>query len=529
MATLIPRMLEEAVLARSESPAIIMPTCWPRPTMWTFARLLESSDRLAGSLMAMGVSPGMRVAVMAPPSPRLFATLFALFRLGAVAVMVDPGMGLKGLRRCLNEADCHAFIGSPKAMLARAVFGLCAGVRIVAHIGNGWLPGWRRLVEARSAGTPVHPVAPNDMAAILYTSGSTGPAKGAVYSAGMLAAQVVALKEMLDIQPGETDLSTFPLFGLYAPVLRMTAVIPRMDFTRPASVDPRMLLSMGARYRVDNLFASPAVLRRLADRAADHGGLDRLKRVVSAGAPVPWTLVRRVRPLLQPSARLFTPYGMTEALPIACPSDSEILGDALARTRRGGGIYLGKPVSGVRVTILPPSDEPMSSLPEVQPPGTHGEIAVVGPQVTHSYWHRPEADARHKIVVNGEVTHRTGDLGYLDSSGALWYLGRQSQVVWVCGRSYPADACESVFLDLPGLARAALVQAGPDRAALVVEPLPEGMAADLKDRIRCRAAEVGLDVPISTVLIHDGPFPVDRRHNSKIDRDALCRWAAFQA
>ena len=527
MATLIPRMLEEAVLARSGSAAIVAPSRWSRPTTWSYDRLLEASDRLSGSLLAMGVGAGARVAVMAPPSPRLFATLFALFRLGAVAVMVDPGMGLKGLKRCLEEADCQVFIGSPKAIIARALLGLCPGARIVAHIGNGWLPGCRALVEARSGGTPVYAVAAADMAAILYTSGSTGPAKGAVYSAGTLAAQVVALREMLDIQPGEVDLSTFPLFGLYAPVLRMTAVIPIMDFTRPASVDATMLLSMAGQYQVDNLFASPAVLGRLAKRAEEHGGLDRLKRVVSAGAPVPWPLVRRVRALLRPGASLHTPYGMTEALPIACPSDNGILGDALERTRCGGGIYLGKPVPGIRVTILPASDEPMETVPDSLPTGTHGEIAIAGPQVTQSYWHRPEADSRHKITVDGGVIHRTGDLGYLDSSGALWYLGRQAQAVRVGGKSYPADACEAVFLDLPGVSRVAFVQAGPDCAALVLEPLPGAISTDLKAQIQRRAAEVDLDVPIFMVLIH-GPFPVDRRHNSKIDRESLGRWAASQ-
>ncbi|MFZ4647021.1 MAG: fatty acid CoA ligase family protein [Gemmataceae bacterium] len=527
MATLIPRMLEEAVQARSGFAAIVAPSRWSRSETWSYERLLDASDRLSASLVSMGVGAGMRVAVMAPPSPRLFATLFALFRLGAVAVMVDPGMGLKGLKRCLREADCQGFIGSPKAMIARAILGLCPGARIVAHIGNGWLPGYRALVEARSGGTPVYPAAPVDMAAILYTSGSTGPAKGAVYSAGTLAAQVVALRDMLDIQPGEVDLSTFPLFGLYAPVLRMTAVIPIMDFTRPASVDAGMLLDMAARYRVDNLFASPAVLTRLAKRAEEHGGLDRLKRIVSAGAPVPWPLVRRVRALLRPGASLYTPYGMTEALPIACPSDSGILGDALERTRCGGGIYLGKPVPGIRVTILPASDEPLGTVPDSLPSGAHGEIAVTGPQVTRSYWRRPEADSRHKMTVDGEVIHRTGDLGYLDSSGDLWYLGRQAQAVRVGGKSYPADACEAVFLDLPGVSRVALVQAGPDCAALVVEPHTGVSSANLKAEIRRRAAEVDLDVPIFTVLIH-GPFPVDRRHNSKIDRETLGHWAASQ-
>ena len=522
MAPLIPQLLEAAVRARSSSPAIVSPSRHGPGTAWSYERLAEASDRLAASLLNMGIGPGMRVAMMAPPSPRLFATLFALFRIGAVAVMVDPGMGLKGLRQCLDEADCQAFIGSPKAIVARWILGLCAGARIVAHLGEGWLPGCRRLHEATSGGTAIHAGGAGDMAAILYTSGSTGPAKGAVYSAGNLAAQVAALGSMLDIQPGETDLSTFPLFGLYAPVLGMTAVIPLMDFTRPATADADMLLDLVARHRVDNLFASPAVLTRLVRRAETRGGLDRLKRLVSAGAPVPWTLVRRARPHLNAAARLHTPYGMTEALPVACPSDREILGPELEITRGGGGICLGKPAPGTRVLILPATEEPMAHLPDPLPPGAHGEIAVAGPQVTRSYWNRPAANARHKVTTaQGELIHRTGDMGYLDARGTLWYLGRQAQMVRVQGRNIPADATEAMFLDIPGVARAALVQAGTDRAALVIEPMPDA-PADLTAQARLRADRAGL--PIERALINTR-FPVDRRHNSKIDREALGNWA----
>lgn len=522
MAPLIPQLLENAARERASAPAIVAPSSRGPGVSWSFERLAESSDRLAAALTAMGITPGMRVALMAPPSPRLFATIFALFRLGAVAVMVDPGMGPGSLRRCLDEADCHAFLGSPKAIMARWVLGLCRGARVSAHLGEGWLPGIRKLTEAPGGRTPVHPAAAEDMAAILYTSGSTGPAKGAVYSAGNLAAQVAALGSMLDIRPGETDMSTFPLFGLYAPVLRMTAVIPVMDFTRPATADPAMLLDLAARHGVDNLFASPAVLARLAGRAQSHGGLGRLKRLVSAGAPVPWTLVNRVRPLLNSSASLHTPYGMTEALPVACPSDQDILGPGLEVTRRGGGIPLGRLAPGIRVMILPPTEESMASLPRTLPPGAHGEIAVAGPQVTLSYWSRPEANARHKVSTPDGVVHRTGDMGHLDGDGRLWYLGRQAQVVRVKGQCHCADATEAMFLDIPGVARAALVQPGPDRAALILEPMP-GAQDTMVTLARKRVESSGL--PVSQILVHPR-FPVDRRHNSKVERLALGAWAS---
>lgn len=507
---------------RPRAVAIMAPSRRKAGQSWTFERLAEASDRLAVAMLAMGIGPGCRVAMMAPPSPTLFAALFGLFRIGAVAVMVDPGMGLAGLRKCLGEADCHAFIGSPKAIIARWALGLCPRARFVASLGAGWVPGCRALREAAAGGSPSHPAGPGDTAAILYTSGSTGPAKGAVYSAGNLAAQVSALGSMLDIVPGETDLSTFPLFGLYAPVLRMTAVIPPMDFTRPASVDAGMLLDLAARHRVDNLFASPAVLARLAAGAESRGGLSGLKRLVSAGAPVPWTLVRRVRPLLRPDARLHTPYGMTEALPVACASDREILGEALEVTRAGRGICLGRPAPGTRVMILPEGGATGMDSQQALAHGGRGEIAVAGPQVTRAYWNRPKADERHKIILNGEVVHRTGDLGWLDEGGMLWYLGRQAQVVSVAGRAIPADATEAMFLDLPGVARAALVACGKGRAALVLEPAP-GAPDTMAAKALERATKAGL--PISCVMVHPR-FPVDRRHNSKIERETLAAWAA---
>lgn len=509
----------------------------------TYRQLHEASDVLAHGLAVLGVNRGTRTVLMVTPGLDFFRLTFALFKAGATLVLIDPGMGVRNLGRCLAEAEPEAFIGIPKAHAARVVLGWAKRtLRTFVTVGRrlGW--GGVTLAEVerrgREAGGPFAMVEPpaDETAAILFTSGSTGPAKGAVYTHGNFTAQVELLKRTYDIRPGEIDLCTFPLFALFAPALGMTAVVPDMDATRPALADPRRLFESIEDFGVTNLFGSPALLNRLGRFGVEHGvKLPSLRRVISAGAPVPAAVIERVARLLGPGVQVFTPYGATEALPVANVGSDTILGETRAATEQGAGVCVGRPVEGVTVRVIPISDGPVPTWDEGNclPPGEVGEIVVSGPQVTRSYFHRPEADALAKIADPAAPTgirHRMGDLGYFDDQGRLWFCGRKAHRVVTPGGTLYTIPCEAVFNAHLRVFRTALVgvsRGGVTEPVLCVELEP---AAGIdRQKLTRELLELGSAHPhtrgIRTVLYHP-KFPVDVRHNSKIFREKLAVWAA---
>ena len=504
----------------------------------TFRELDQESDRLAAGLERVGVGRGVRTVLMVPPSLDMYALAFALFKAGAVVVGVDPGMGVKSLSVCLREAAPEAFIGVPEAHLARTVFRWARDtIRCCVTVGPRL--GWRgcTLKQVRALGgrrpfTAVEP-RPDETAAILFTSGSTGVAKGVVYTHDILNAQVESLRRTYGIRPGEVDLPTFPLFGLFGPALGITAVLPQMDPTKPAHVDPRKIIDAIHEFGVTNLFGSPSLIQRVGRYGMMHGvKLPSLRRVVSAGAPVPASAVERFRSLLADGVQLFTPYGATEALPVCSIGSDEILGETRARTAEGHGVCVGRPVDGMRVRVVRISDDPIPAWGDglEVPPGEVGEIVVQGPVVTRSYFNRPGSTEAAKIAdPGGGFWHRMGDLGYVDEKGRVWFCGRKSQRVVTPERTYYTISCEGVFNAHKAVHRTALVgvaRNGATEPVLCVEP--EKDVAIPRETLREELLALGAarphTRPIQTILFHRN-FPVDIRHNAKIFREKLAVWA----
>lgn len=507
----------------------------------SYAQLDTRSDAIAAGLAQHGIARGSRVVVMVRPTPEFFLLMYALFKTGAVPVLVDPGIDKRALKQCLQEAQPEAFIGIPLAMLAKALLGWAKGVRLRVTTGRTALLADTTLAQIEAAGAGAGPQLEatdgEDVAAILFTSGSTGVPKGVVYRHRHFVAQIQMLGEAFGIASGGIDFPTFPPFALFDPALGLTSIIPDMDPTRPAKANPHKLHAAIKRFGVTQLFGSPALMRVLAQ----HGEqLPTLQRVTSAGAPVPPETVQTMLALLPAGAQFWTPYGATECLPVAAIEGRELL-TLRAHTEAGAGTCVGRPVAGNTVRIIRIDD---AALPDwrdsdVLAAGVVGEITVAGPSATDAYFNRDAQTALAKIresLPDGtqRIVHRMGDLGYFDTGGRLWFCGRKSQrVVIDATTTLCTEQVEPVFNAHPAVARTALVGVGEKGAQQSV------LCFELKPEARAKANEVALALQdiaqalvhtaaIKTFLHYPKPFPVDIRHNAKIGREKLAVWAAAQ-
>lgn len=502
----------------------------------TFAQLDAESDALARGFTRLGVRRGMRVVVMAPPSPDFFAAVSALLKLGAVLVLVDPGLGRRSVLRCLESIAAEAFVGVSAAHLARVFFPRpFRTVRILATIGPK-IPGSGPTLQGLHDPGPfvIAPTAPDDPAAILFTSGVTGLPKGAVFTHGNLQAQVEVLRRTYGIAPGEVDLSTFAPFALFAPALGVTSVIPDMDTGAPARADPVKLAHAIFTQGCTTMFGSPALLDKLSRWAQKTDvRFNTLERVICAGAPVRFDILDRMAGRLRLGAQVFTPYGATEALPVTNVGSDEVLAETAARTLQGHGICVGRPVDGVDVRVVPPTDGPIDRWSDelVLPAGAIGEIVVRGPVVSRSYWGSEETNRLAKIRAGGDVLHRMGDVGYFDDRGRLWICGRKDERVRTASGDLFPLAVEPIFDQHPAVRRTALVgvkPAGSHIPVLVVEKEPE--ARIRPDVLAAELLALGerhdASRDVRHVLVYPGTFPVDARHEAKIQRAVLASWAA---
>ncbi|MFZ5570680.1 MAG: fatty acid CoA ligase family protein [Thermodesulfobacteriota bacterium] len=506
---------------------------------FTFQQLDEESDRIAAGLIAAGIARGTRTILMVKQSLEFFALAFALFKAGIVPVVVDPGMGLKRMLNCLQEGKPEAFIGIPLAHIVRTVYPrYFQNVRHFITVGRRLFWGGRTLQQIRRLSSTSHPVADtgrDETAAILFTSGSTGPAKGVVYTHGMFDAQIRQIKEQFDISPDEIDLPTFPLFAIFDPSLGMTAVIPDMDPTKPAMVNPQKIIEAITNHGVTNMFASPALLNRVGRYCHQHQiKLPSLKRVVSAGAPVPPANIERFAALLMPDAEIHTPYGATEAVPILSIGSREILSETKKLTEKGFGNCVGRPIRDTEIRLIRISDEPIAVWSDelAVPQGETGEIIVRGPVVSSQYFERPDQNALHKIKDGQDIWHRMGDLGWMDKSGRLWFCGRKSHRVTTPKGTLYTIPCEAVFNNHPAVFRSALVGIGKAPRQIPVicietEPGCKTPRNIIEQELLDMAGQFVITQQIETVLFHKS-FPVDIRHNSKIFREQLAGWAAEQ-
>ncbi|WP_309505163.1 AMP-binding protein [Streptomyces sp. KM273126] len=490
----------------------------------SFAQLHEGCRRTAEAFHDAGLRRGHKAVTMTRDPYELLTLVYGLFAVGAVPVLVDPGLPRPQLRACLDEVAPEAFVGEPLAHLARRALGWARGhVRLPLVTGRA-VPGLGRGLPVTVPDTDgpaweLEEPPPGDLAMIAFTSGSTGVPKGAEYHYSTLTGQLDALGPVLAPRPGDVLLAGFLPFVLLGPALGLTTLAPAVSHRAPASTPPERLLSPLLEHHASVVAASPAVLGLLAQHCVRRRlTLPSVDRVVSFGAPLRAGLADALHTVLRPDAEVLSVYGATECLPVSAISAPELRCAAGAGGRPvRAGTCLGHPLPAVQVRIL---DEDHSGV---------GEIAVAGPNVSPAYHARPEATAAAKVQDPEVLLHRTGDLGRLDEDGRLWFHGRKSQQVTGAGFALPTEGVETTTDSTPGVRRTALVGVGApghQQAVLCVELERDG--GDPQDVLR----ELHLTLRrhpdghhVGVVLVHPG-FPTDIRHNSKINRERLAAWAA---
>lgn len=517
----------------------------------TFTELSHSVESLAAGMHGGGILPGQRVALMIAPGIDLSVALYACWRLGAVAVLVDSGLGPRGMTAALKSSHPQHLFGIDKALVAAQVLRwpgqrFCVDpmstARKTALKVSSSLSELQQLGEAilASGSTEALPKpADTDDAVVVFTSGSTGPSKGVRYRHHQLQAQRDALAQLYNITSNDRLVAAFAPFALFGPALGISSAVPDMDVAAPGTLTAKSLANAAARVQASLVFASPAALQNVLKTAenlsaADHDAFSGVRLVMSAGAPIHVDLLSKVANLF-PNAEVHTPYGMTEVLPVADISldELELLSQASPPSTESG-VCVGFPAEGVQVRVcsLDERGKPGSEL--LADSGVLGEIVVQARHALHSYdrlWH-----TQYKAS-QPDGWHRSGDVGHLDDAGRLWIEGRLSDVITTAAGLLTPVSPEQAIEQLPQIQRAAVVGVGPigTQHSVAVVEMSDAIAGTARRGLHpkrpCQAPAAlsrqvadACGLGLAAVLVLDA-IPVDRRHNSKIDRTRLTHWA----
>jgi olefin beta-lactone synthetase len=496
----------------------------------TFLELNQRINQICHVLSRNGVKSGDKVLMFVKPDLNFAALTFALFRMGAVPVFIDPGMGLNNILKCAEEVKPRVMLALPvvhlicifKSQYFKHVeiflttkFNLLGVTNILSNLSE--LPSDFSAVEPEE----------NSLAAILFTSGGTGIPKGVEYTHKIFYHQTMMLKEMFKLSSDEIDVPGFPLFALFTLAIGMESSIPDMDPSKPAKAKPEKLLKTILARKATFIAGSPAIWENLANYCLKYNiTLPSVKYVVMFGAPVRIELHEKFQKIL-PNGTTYTPYGATECLPVSCIAGSEILSVHKEKSLDGAGICVGRAFLGVEIFILKRSNDVIHSIDSsiLCNPYEVGEIVVASATVTPRYFEKHEQTKLAKIYHNGKTYHRMGDVGYLDHENNLWFCGRKNHVVDARDKTYYPDCVEIFFNQHPMIEKSALITYQKNNQsfpAIVIERkkgrshAPQDMHEHLKQIASLHEKTQGIEH-----FFFASEFPVDVRHNIKIQREKL--------
>jgi olefin beta-lactone synthetase len=512
----IGEMLREQARRRPDTVALIDES---RGRTLTFVQLEDAVAQAAAWWGEQGLRRGQAALVFVPMSADLYVALLALFRIGAVALFLDPSAGAEHIERCCDRWPPNAFLAIPKAHLLRLKSRALRRIPLKVSLG-AWIPGARRWPSrGQGARWEDSSARPEDPALVTFTSGSTGVPKAAVRTQAFLIAQFHALAPNIALESGDVDYATLPIFALANLAAGVTTVIPSVDLRRPGAVDASRVFAQLKRSQVNRITASPAFFEQLIERSRGTGEtLPMLRKIYSGGAPVFPRLLSALG-ALAPHAKVVAVYGSTEAEPIADCDVADLTEADVTAMRRGRGLIAGTPVPQVHIAVI--ADEWGKPRPDVSteefkslalPVNEIGEIVVSGDHVLKGYL-GGVGNEETKFRVGAEIWHRTGDAGCLDERGRLWLHGRcAARIDDAQGRLYPFGV-ECVAMTFPEVKRAAVLAHRGSRI-LIVEVGVAGLEQKLLEATRWAG--------IARVAV-SRRIPVDPRHNAKIDYPKLHR------
>lgn len=518
--------------------AVIAPdkTFWRRSKYQSlsFKELETRSNDMAKGLLKKGVIKGDKVLVFVKPGLDFPAITFSLFKIGAVPVFIDPGMGRVNLLKAISSTRPKVLLAVPIVFLIKLFFRK-AFSSITISIST---LGFNRLAKqgAQSSIIIEDNIKEIELAAILFTSGGTGIPKGVEYTHKIFSSQTKVLQELFSLTPEDRDMPGFPLFALFTIAMGMTSCIPDMNPSKPGNSDPKKLYQNIIDQSPTFVAGSPAIWEKLADYCILHRlQLPSIKYLVMFGAPISLSLHERFESILT-SGTTYTPYGATESLPVSCISGHEILNNFSESYKTGKGVCIGKavPMMDIRVIKLGKENQEINHIDETEQceQDEMGEIIVSAQTVTRKYFNMPDKTKLSKIKdKNDKFWHRIGDTGYFDKDMNLWFTGRCSYTVITKNSVLSSIQCEAIFNQHPSIKRSALIKKTVASQQEYFEPqivlelldgsIPTG---DLKKEITQELNNLGQRFA-HTQTINKFYFiksmPVDIRHNIKIDRNAL--------
>lgn len=496
---------------------------------YTFSELDKRINKFCNKLKELGVSPGNRVLFFVKPNLDFAVITFALFRMGAVPVFIDPGMKRKTLFKTIKDVSPDVLIGIPKIHYLRRFFSEpFESVKLYITTGMFSGPSAKSLYWGLKKQSPEFCVfipGPSDLCAILYTSGGTGDPKGVEYTHDIFINQTKMLKEEFNLTDKDCDIPGFPLFSFFTLAMGMTSCIPDLDFSGPSMCEPKKLYRNIVDSKASFIAGSPAIWEKLADYCLLHNlVLSNVKYVVMFGAPVSMSIHKKFEKIL-PIGTTYTPYGATECLPISNISGNYILKNLQKSSSVGRGTCVGRPLKNVEVRIIRETKEVIRNIGDCEFLKTNevGEIIVKSLNTTKSYFNDPESTEGAKIMDKKGLWHRMGDVGHFDEKGQLWFAGRKKHVVCIGEKRFYPLPIELVYNQHSKIKRSALVKdVKNNRLAIIIERYDQKESIETMFLMDLKNLS---QTHVHTKEVHHFyakyPFPVDIRHNIKIDRTKL--------
>ena len=447
-----------------------------RRTTATFGELRELANRLGTALGALGVTRGDRVALVLPQGLEAGVTHLAIYKIGAVAVPLSFLYGPSTLEYILN--DCRAVAIVIGARFLDRIDGIrdrLPHLRRVIVVGPGPEPRWSELVAGGAAQLSTVDTAAEDPALILYTSGTTGPPKGALHAHRILAGYLLTFALFFNIRFDERSLFWTPSDWAWVGGL-LDILLPAWAFGRPvlgssARFDPERAFAMAAEYGVTHAFLAPTALKMMAQVRTPHERFGtRLAVIASGGESVAAEVLRWAEEELGAGVNEF--YGLTEV--------NHLIGNCsvLWPVRPG---FMGRPYPGREVALVDDTGRPAAT-------GVEGEIVVRrgDPTAFLGYWEKP--DRTREMFREDWI--RTGDMAVRDEQGYYQFMGRNDDLIKSGGyRIGPAEV-EEALLALAEVAEAAVIST-PDavRGAVVKALIRLVAGVSPSDALKARIQE----------------------------------------